>query len=73
MKKLKKLKLQNAVLLKEEEMKVVTGGTYGYGGSWNTYQCTCDGTGEVWYCLGESTDCVPIDTCKGFYFCSKVG
>lgn len=59
MKKLGKLKLKNAVLMNENEMKRVVGGyDGGYGGS----SCSCTGNG----CAGSCPDRVEGDFYSGY-------
>lgn len=51
MKKLSKIKLQNAVVLEEQEMKMIYGGSDGSGGSGiggGRFSCYCYSTGVPW-------------------------
>lgn len=62
MKKLSKIKLQNAVVLEDREMKVIYGGSGGSGGSGGGYSfCCVDGD-----CAGPIVNCTTA-YCEKYY------
>ena len=48
MKRLSKIKLQNALVLEDQEMKVIYGGSGGSGGSSDCKELACDLGAECW-------------------------